>query len=158
MHMSSSCLQTFASNPGDSLNIVSLSKKFPHRAESRFRGVRDILAVKNGPLFHFKNPAEQLLNQWQDSERDRHMMAHGLLRIALHKNERIFIHGHLLKARKDGGFDAETMRWSLTTLQAKTKRAAAYSAGWFMLCHAIHSQMGWINQKGIPVRLPMSDP
>lgn len=50
----------------------SLSKKFPHRAESRFRGVRDILAVKNGPLFHFRDPAEQLLGQWQDSERDRH--------------------------------------------------------------------------------------
>jgi hypothetical protein len=133
-----------------------LASRFPYKATTRELAVKAILSVENGPLFQFKEPAVPLLNKWRDSERDRNIMAHGLMRIEWHRDN-IFVHGQLLRTRSDGGADLETIRWSIGTLQAKTRRASVYSQGWIKLCHAMHSRMGWISPKGAPVQLAKSN-
>jgi hypothetical protein len=135
-----------------------LASRFPYKATTRERAVSAILSVKNGPLFEFKKAAEPLFKKWRESERDRHIMAHGLMRIAWHRDGKIFVHGQLFKARNDGGADLEVIRWSLATLQEKAGQASTYSQGWIKLSHAMYSRMGWINPKGVLVQLAKSDP
>jgi hypothetical protein len=136
----------------------SLANRLPYKANTRERAVSAILSVENGPLFEFRRSAEPLLKRWRESESDRNMMAHGLMTLEWMKNGEIFVRGTLLKAGSNVHVDVERIRWSLGTLQSKASQASSYSQAWMKLCHAMHSKMGWISPRGIPVRLAKSDP
>src|SRR4051794_36092753 len=56
-----------------------LANRFPYRAGTRERAVNAILSAEDGPLSEFWDAAKPLLQTWRESERDRNMMAHGLM-------------------------------------------------------------------------------
>ena len=135
----------------------SLAKRFPYKSETRERAVSAILALEAGPLFEFRAAAAPLLKEWRDSERDRNIMAHGLVTIEWTKGDNVFVRGQLLKPIDDEKFGLERVKWSLSTLQAKAGRATKCSQGWMRVCYAMHSKMSWIRSDGVPVGLFKDD-
>src|SRR5258707_3630338 len=117
----------------------SLAKRFPYKSATRERAVSAILALEAGPLFEFGAAAAPFLKQWRDSERDRNIMAHGLMTIEWTKSGNVFVRGQLLKPIDDEKFGLERVRWSLSALQAKAGKATKCSQGWMRVCYAMHS-------------------
>jgi hypothetical protein len=131
----------------------SLPKRFPYKGATREQAVSAILSVKDGPLFEFGSAAAPFLKQWRNSERDRNMLAHGLMTIEWTTSGSIFVRGQMLKPISEKRFALVKVRWSLSTLQAKAGQATKCSQGWMRICHAMHSKLGWIRSDGVPVGL-----
>jgi hypothetical protein len=70
-----------------------------------------------------------------DSERDRNMMAHGLMTIEWMRDGSIYVRGQLLKPIDNESFGLARVKWSLSKLQGKARQATKCSQGWIKVGH-----------------------